>query len=377
MSDLNIVRLGSLEDGDEPSHEGPQSYNSWRYGDEASLYSIAEDSREDHQSSQATDSRMSSSQQQQPPSLLMPRADLPDAEEDSPIEVRWVTAEELALAEGGGREREQEPYGGAAATGGIIPLPTQDPDEMASQEEHDDEEPLGPRHNARRSALFLLLLMCAVIVIVLSLTLALRNNKDSNPPPPRVSGGVRDPDADPQTPSYNPSGNGGAVATNPGQGTDPQSGGVDPTQPQVTSPTTPFTPNIIDPYSLVWDAITSCPQTNPDDLTNESTNQMEVFETIVLEVTKLITTDERGSQTLDTKVGKGWILEKWALLMLFFDTEGEYWDNLDNWYSFEDTCTWYNQASGSPCDTREAGGSALTKLVLGMLFYYSNAICAF
>lgn len=368
--DLNVVRLGSLEH-DDSSEDGPLSYNSWRYGDEASLYSIAEDSREDCQSSQATDSRTSQQQHQQqqslPPRNAHPTSPSPllntplsaedDTEEDAPIEVQWLTADELLLeaAESGG-DPQLFFSGSSSRKGGVLSIPSRNQDEgMATSHKLQDEEEeasLGPRHNARRSALFLLLLLCAVLVIVLSLSLALRNNRDYNPPP-RVSGGVRD--SNPEIPQMDPG--------KPNEPADP----TPPQQEQPTSPTTPVPPVItIDAYDLVWDAIVGCDPNSANDLVNESTRQMEVFTVIVREVEKLITTDERGSQSLDSKVGRDWILEKWALLMLFFATDGEYWDNRSGWYSSTDTCTWYNQAiEAERCLPRQAGGAAVTTLRLG------------
>ena len=43
-------RSGARQDSDLYSFHEPGSYNEWKYGDEASLYSIAEDSREDRES---------------------------------------------------------------------------------------------------------------------------------------------------------------------------------------------------------------------------------------------------------------------------------------------------------------------------------------
>ena len=333
MTDLNIVRIDSLEQvDDEPSQL--QSYNSWRYGEEASLYSIAEDSRENQSASRA-------SSQQPGPSVghaahaLPPMEDPEDGENNNnnPIEVRWVTAQEM--------EDEEEEQRKAS----MIPIPNPDANEVAS----DDEESLGPRHNSRRTLFYFLLLAVALLAMILSLSLTLRNRDEQ--PPTTVSGGIADSDGTDR----------GALPV------EPTTTAVDPTTTSAT------TPSVVDVRSLVWDAVTSCAQTNPDDLTNISTMQMEVFEELVYEIEGLVSTDASGSQSLDPKVGKDWILEKWALLMLFFESEGEYWVQLDNWYSYEDVCTWFNQAmdaENSHCASRAPGRAALTKLKLGKFAGY-------
>ena len=352
MSDLNIVRLGSLqEDDDEPSHDGHQSYNSWRYADEASLYSIAEDSREEQLSSQATDSRMSSSQQNNNSAYNNGARNNNIPVDGSPIEVRWVTSEEMQFeaAETGG-EPQQYYSGGPRSADMAIPIPGRDPEEIASQEEDEVGEALGPRHNTRRTALYFLMLLCAVVVIILSLTLALGNRGDSKPAA-RVSGGLQDPDY--QGPQIDPGEAASAAAT--------------PTQPNPTqpSPTAPAPPVTIDPFELVKDALLTCPQTTEADLTNPDTMQMEVFHIIAYEVKGLITTNANGSDSLDPRVGTNWILEKWGLLMLFFATPGEHWDDRGRWYSTVDTCSWYNEAQPHCIGSRENGGAAVTKLKLG------------
>lgn len=330
MSDSNLARSDSLEEGgsEMSSRDGETpSYNSWRYGDEASLYSIAEDSREDWQSSRNS----LSESQQAPQSTPAPLLDVEEPEE-APIEVRWLTAEDMENE--GAKDEENN---------GIIAVASRDSDEQLLDEVDLDEEEvaLGPRHNARRSALFLLFIMCAAVVIILSMTLALRNRDDRLPN--RVSGGI----ATPEDEFVN-------------RGVDPGPS-VDPTQGAKSGPAT------VDAYQVVRDAVTSCPQTNPNDLSNPSMQQSEFFENLVYEVEGLITTTSDGDQVLDEKVGTGWILEKWALFSLFFSTEGEYWKSYNNWLSSEDVCNWYNQAAddtNSHCAIREVGGAALMKLKL-------------
>uniref|UniRef100_A0A7S3P6E6 Uncharacterized protein n=1 Tax=Amphora coffeiformis TaxID=265554 RepID=A0A7S3P6E6_9STRA len=309
MTDLNIARIGSLEDGDDPSNAGRVSYNSWRYADEASLYSIAEDSREGLSSrGTASASRHGShaSYKVPPPSTLLIQQDGEDLE---PIEVKWVTAEEM--------EQEQQNQRDA-----IIPIPNGDPDEEPSV----DDEELGPRHNTRRSLLFVLCLAGAVVAIVLSLTLSLRNRDSESEP--RVSGGIED---------------------------------AAEFQPDRWAPTmAPTYTQSVDDFVL--NAILSCGHTSAEKLEN-SWPQLEVLETIKRQVATLVTVREDGFLEFDPIVGKEYVLELFAMLMLFFDTTGELWTDHTNWYSDKDVCEWYNQAADH-CIERVPGSAAVTKIKL-------------
>lgn len=333
MSGINFIRADNGEEYDNnPSH---QQF----YVDEASLYSIAEDSRENSSSAMASSAMQSSrggnisrtnSQLPQSTSGTSDVNAIAESPDESPVEVRWVTAEEMA-AEQAARE--------------TVAVPEADPDLVSPEQvdEDDEEDELGPQHNARRSLLFILLLIGCALVLILSVTLAFRNRKDGRPRA-TVSGGISDP-----TPETDR--NSGVDAT-------PSTSGSSSTTAPTLAPT-----DIQDPRQYVWNAVTSCPQTNPDDLTNISTSQMEVFEELVAEVSSLVSYDAQGRVVYDPKVGVDWILEKWAMLNLFFETTGEFWMNNMHWYSYEDTCKWYNQDS-SPCVTRSPGGGAVSKLKL-------------
>ena len=45
------------------------------------------------------------------------------------------------------------------------------------------------------------------------------------------------------------------------------------------------------------------------------------------------------------------IVQRWALAVLFFVTNGESWYQSNDWLSFTDECTWFSKASGSICDS--------------------------
>lgn len=352
MSDLNVARAESLEDEHQDDDENPsyipQNDPNWRYVDEASLYSIAEDSRENSSAMQS--SKATSSQQMmiiRPPSQEGVEAADVFAEnefnEETPIDLRWVTADEMAVEEG---------------TRHTAPAPRQETDSLedVAMEQEEEEESLGPRHNARRSLLFFLLLIGCAIVLILSITLAFRNRDDGRPRN-TVSGGVVDPDFDPREDANV------ATPSSPSAPTTPAATSSPISSPPTSAPT--FTQ---DPRQFVWDAVTSCPQTNPADLTNISTSQMEVFEELVYEVMAL-TTKVDDLVVYDPKIGVDWILEKWALLNLFFATDGEFWINNLNWYSYKDVCTWNNDAE-TPCTERAPGDAAITALKLRKYYYF-------
>ena len=239
MSQTNSVG-SAFEEGsiDSRSNAEAPSYNSWRYADEASLYSIAEDSREDRLSSRA-----SRTESQPPPPTAPPPSLLNEQEkDDESVEIRWITAQDIEEASGGGNKHD-----------GVVPVPSRDPD---LDSDNSEEESLGPGHNARRSALFVLFLMCAAVVIILSMTLAMRNldNRSQN----RVSGGIANPE--------------GQFVSRDGPAIDPGPD-VDPTQ-QGGAKKSPIR---IDVRQMVWDAVTSCKQTDEEDLENEDMSQKGVF----------------------------------------------------------------------------------------------------
>lgn len=322
MTDLKIARIGSLEDGDDPSDAGRRSYNSWRYADEASLYSIAEDSREG-QSSRGTASVSHNSSQLHHSHLNTPGSKLVQQEEgemeDNPIEVRWVTAEEI----------EEEEHN---QRGGLVPIPYREPEEKPSSDIDDE---LGPQHNARRSLLYFLLLICAVLVIVLSLTLSLSNR--GSEPNPRVSGGIADTPGNQPPPVPSPT--------------------AAPTLTPTLSPT--YTQSV---HDFILSAILSCDHTTAVQLQNTWPHTV-VFDIIKTHVSALVTVREDGFLEFDPKLGRDYVLELFAMLMLFMDTTGEYWTMSQNWYSDKDVCEWYNQATDH-CIERVPGSAAVTKIKL-------------
>jgi hypothetical protein len=328
MTDMNVVRVASLEGEDEENGplERNQSYNSWRYVDEASLYSIAEDSREDRQSmttasrtgSLATASRTGS----------LPKAPQPHKEDEevaSQVHVRWLTGEDMATQDELVLEEKDDAATRAmpVADGGHALLAT-----------GDEEDSLGPRHNSRRSLLFVFFLLGAALALVISLTVYM-GNRDRSSPPTVVSGGVAESDG----------------------------------QPDITAPT--VSPSaaptwVQDPRQFVYDAVVSCPQTTVSDLTDLSMSQMEVFETIILQVQDMTTLSEDGILTYDSSIGVDWVLERWALLNLFFSTHGELWINNSGWYTRRgdgDVCSNFNR-SPEPCVARTPGSAALLSLDL-------------
>jgi hypothetical protein len=330
MTDLNVVRVESLEGEDEEngpsSLERSQSYNSWRYVDEASLYSIAEDSREDRQSmttASRTGSLATASRTGSLPVTPQPHND--NEEVSSPVHVRWLTGEDMATEEEMNLTKEETTSRSVPAVGGGNVL-------VATG---DEEDSLGPRHNSRRSLLFLFLLFGAALALVISLTVYM-GNRDRSSPPTVVSGGVAETDVQ-------------------------QDNNTAPTVSPSAAPTW-----VQDPRQFVYDAVVSCPHTTAADLTDLSMSQMEVFETIILQVKDMTTVSEDGFVTYDSSVGVDWILERWALLNLFFSTHGELWINNSGWYTRDgdgDVCNNFNR-SPEPCVTRTPGSAAVVSLDL-------------
>ena len=128
------------------------------------------------------------------------------------------------------------------------------------------------------------------LALMLGMTLGLPNR--DNGPGTRVSEGVKDVDIELPTET-------GANPTD--QGVDPTDGtgsATGPSQPSNGDGTTPESssgePIKVDVRKLLFDAITSCPQTNPADLSNKSMMQMEVFEELAYELEQMIVEDDDG-----------------------------------------------------------------------------------
>lgn len=326
------------EEDENPSYLG--GHTMWRSVDEPSLYSnVEENASSDIHSSL----RGISSQPISPPYTSRERdggggnVEEEDSEE-YPVQMRWITAEEM--------DAEED-------SSGALRFPYDDGMDDIEQ----DEGPLGHRHNARRSILVVMFLLGIALVLVLTVALALWNRETM--PEARVSGGISDPNFDPRAGNPTPSTPSRPV-TPAAPVTTSSTSSTSTTTVQATIPPPPQ-----DPRQFVWDAVTSCPQTNPVDLIDLSEIQMEVFEVLVAEVFQLAETVD-GKIVYDPKVGYDWILEKWGMLNLFFFTDGEFWRRGLNWYSYQDVCNWYNQAPNH-CKTRLPGGAAVTKIKLGKL----------
>jgi hypothetical protein len=419
-----------------------ESYNSWRYGDEASLYSIAEDSREDRQSeavfSRASgraetmstvsgggddnrDSRGGNHGGGHTAAVISnsngvmfalsgihhswrPRrsengvnlADDSDSSDDSvdhhdhddvsPVEIKWVSDDEemdnrspssgasTPRASGNnGRRGGGSPKASMAAASSTTTtkagvLLRRVPSSASSEDSYS--QMLGYRLNPSRrrphrlviAACFVCLVM-AVIILAVVLT------------PPD------DDDGD----------NGDGTKTSPGSvgsdggdgdGADSSWDDIDPPTP---SPATSQPPpaNYSDivaeaAQEFAYESISACPYADSDEFFDLSAPQAEVFRELIMELEHAAKVESAAaaanstgngsgggddvSVDFESTHGMGYLLERWALLMLFFSTNGEYWERNDGWYTDTDVCEW--EAALRICEPRVQGEAAMTYLDL-------------
>ena len=110
-------------------------------------------------------------------------------------------------------------------------------------------------------------------------------------------------------------------------------------------------------------SISACPYADPSDFYDISVPQAEVFQELILDLKAAASVDpDDESVTFEGNKGMGYLLERWALLMLFFSTNGEYWERNGGWYTDSDVCEW--ETALRICEPRVKGEAAMTYLDL-------------
>jgi hypothetical protein len=393
---------------DEPTNSfNAESYNSWRYGDEASLYSIAEDSREDRQSEALSRAGMSdraatlstisgdrghggggggvSSGAFQLTGIKPWRSDNDDDSDDSPVEVKWVTDEEMdaALSEmppilssgqdfdrryidtsaaaaaarannssrrGGGAAMAPSARGGGASslkTGSLLIRQT-----SSSSSEDSYSHTLGYRLNARpyRLVIVACLFCVAVVSTVLAVVLTAADNESTRPDDGSGGGNNINNDRDPE------------------DIVDTLAPAPSPLLTMTSQPTANYSEIIAEAaQEFALESISACPYADASEFFDITVPQAEVFRELIIELKEAAkvqsdATDGNLSVDFESTLGMGYLLERWALLMLFFSTNGEFWDRNDGWYTDTDVCEW--ETSLRICEPRVPGEAAMTYLDL-------------
>lgn len=264
-------------------------YSTWRYADEASLYSIAEDSREDREACEITS-----------------RAG-PDVGNIGPkVEIQWT--------DHGMGETDVESH--------------LSDEEMIQYDQY--------AHNSRRCKLLAGALLLAVLIVSVSLGVALSRPKGQ---PAAQSGS--------QT-----TGSGSGVDVGTGNGSQTNSSDSFGSGSIVEGPTpAPSSTSKRVVRSFVWDSVASCTEFTA--ISAPSTYQYAAFEQLVKEITTASRVNSDGTIVIPTSIGQDEVAERFAMLMFFMSALGSSWTYNFQWMSSQDTCKWYGvescntRASGS------------------------------
>ena len=283
-----------------------QSYNSWRYGEEASLYSIAEDSRERSEANTTTNGEV-------PPAMLPPvlsQDEEPTQPWDTSIEVKWV-------------DDAQQPEEALTET----------PEDDDDNETLEEPRRLGPGHSSRRTrfaaaAIFALLAITAIV-----LGTALRNQGDAQPRS-TVSSGV-----------------------------DTSTAGTPVEPPTTTTTTETLTPEQwaerISRLSQakVTDAVASCTDLLAlQDTTSYQGLAFDLLWTQVADDVQIVDNAIVFAEKHDDEA----LQEMFALLTLYYATGGQGWSDALHWGSTEDLCTWFGTAG---CDLGAPEGACVVSVL--------------
>jgi hypothetical protein len=326
-------------------------FDAWRYGDDASLYSIAEDSREGRQSdmnSRASEapSRQSdlTSRASEVPSKANSKGIVPTTPTSSAVEVRWMSQD-------GGKFN------------------------MASEHSYEDDYYPGgmPQHNTRR------LRMCAAasvfFILVMAVTLGVALSQDNDPSRSSTGSGVTVGDTEGGQPSQ---GSQNSPIPTTAQTTSPSASpitsSIAPASPSIAPTSSPSTQ--LEPTSTptstseilaafyVKGILSSC--TEEYILLDERTLQGQAFRQLVEEEVATATVGAGGQIFFDLNRGPDFILERYALMMLFLSSNGQNWEDAAGWMNSDrDVCTWYGVLN---CSQRVEGSCAVLNINLSKFF---------
>jgi hypothetical protein len=318
VATVNTARSRDLSDFME------EKFDPCYYGDDASLYSIAEDSREERQSdinSRASEvpSRQSdlNSRASEVPSKANSRG---IGASGNAVEVRWVSND-----------------------GGKYNLDSDDGYE-------DDYYPGGmPGHSSRR------LRMCAavsiVFILVLAVTLGITLSQDNDPSRSSAGSGVTVGDFTDQSPPV-------PTTASPSASPSVAPSSSPSTQSKPTSSPTSTSELLAVHYLKA--ILSSCTQEYI--LLDPTTLQGQVFQQLLEEEVATATVKGGGQIFFDINRGPDFILERYALMMLFLSTNGQDWFNADGWMdSDSDVCDWFGVMN---CSERSEGSCAVLDINL-------------
>lgn len=316
-----------------------EKFDAWRYGDDASLYSIAEDSREERQSD--INSRASASEAPSRQSDINSRASEALSRTNSrgidatrtAVEVRWLSQE--------GRKINMDSEDGY----------------------EDDYYPGGmPVHNTRR------LRMCAAVsiifILILAVTLGITLSQDNDPSRSNTGSGVTVGDAEEGQLPVEQSSPVPATATTTSPSVNSlASPSIAPTSSPSIKPVPTSSPTSTSEILAVFylkNILSSCTQEYI--LLDETTLQGQVFRQLVEEEVATATVEGGGQIFFDINRGPDFILERYAMALLFLSTNGQDWTRAGGWMDpASDVCSWFGVLN---CTPRSEGSCAVLNINL-------------
>lgn len=325
MAPINNLRIfgtgkreGSLTLMNLPPSLTQPVYKPQFYVDEASLYSIAEDSREDRQSEinskAGTESVSSSSPKKEPPLSRTSTNTTTTMGESIPILMDWgLDIDDGAWAFQDDGEERDSIVGARPARWEYPERLELDPQEVPTRSDGIFHSPkfasqLWSRRRLRNS-----ILITVALIIIIAVTASVTAHRNNHPPESvnKISSNQQPPSAQPMYPSV-----------------------IDTEQERV-----------------VYTALSSCPANNMTDVINSLTLSNQVFSELVAELTN------------DSSVSSEEIIERWSLMIFFFSTGGEFWKDGASWLvANKKVCEWGDGRIA--CDARVNGHPAITGLYL-------------
>lgn len=291
----NLAEFMSLE----------ESYDTWRYVDEASLYSIAEDSREERMSEVA--SRCGG-----------------DADA------------------GGGVYTMESGLGAMQCSGDVKKVDVTWSHDDEDTRFSDSDGVVGPCFDAsassrfrRRRRLLWGSILC-LLLVTLSVAVGVIVGASIDPEGPKgeaVSNTVQDYGR----PQNNDTDSGASLETSNDSDDNPDSSASSgASTPPTPHPTSAGNPALIRAY--ITSALSPC--TDPSLLQDESSIQNLAFRQILREVIDASAVNSDGYLDIPVSIGSVSLAETFGLLMLYYSTGGKQWTRSDHWLSESSHCDW-------------------------------------
>lgn len=294
-----------------------KSYNSWRYGDEASLYSIAEDSREERTSELA--SRCGTEFDCGGATGLDPNWN-----REVKVELQWTSGDE--------EETHFSESDGVVGLNATV-----------------DSTSSGSRR--RRTVYFFL--VSFVFLVATLLGVLLRPVGGADPTPSKQV----DTDVLPDVNHTNSSqtGSNEIMSTNR------------PVPAPTLSPTAAGNPALL--QAFVKSSVEFC--SNTSKLDDPTSLQYEGYGHLLNRVRALSSVNSQGYLEIPVSIGSSYVAETYGLIMLYLSTRGAEWSDNEHWVSKDSPCDWYGVGE---CMQRREGSCQVEGLALSEYQSFGHAI---